>query len=357
MVYDDLFPEDRSRAVSRREFLSCLAGAGAGSVLVTILAQAQTEPRPFRRGIIDVHHHVFPPAFLEATESLPIGTTRARMIEWSAQRSLSDMDAAGVETAIVSITSPGIWFGDADSALALTRECNEYLAQMARDYPGHFGFFAVIPLPHTKGSLREIDYALEVLKADGIGLMTNYGDKWPGDPVFREVMDELNRRKAVVYLHPTTANCCSQLLPGVPDPLVEFPHDTTRAIVSLLYSGTLGRCPDIRFICSHAGGTIPMLAGRLNETGTLFGMNKRLPNGPEYELRRLHYEIANSAHRTAFAALTNLVPPTQILFGTDYPFIPISTTAKGLTKLGLSSSDVEAIRRGNAVALFPRIRP
>jgi predicted TIM-barrel fold metal-dependent hydrolase len=357
LIHDGLCRGDQSSspsALSRRRFLASLLAAGASSLLAANLGRGE---RPELGGMaIDVHHHVFPPPFLKATESLLIGASRARMVEWSTQRSLTEMDATGVRTAIVSITSPGIWFGTSDSALRLARQCNDYLANLARDYPERFGFFAAIPLPDTKQSLREVEYALTVLKADGVGLMTNYGEKWPGDPAFRELFEELNRRKAVVYVHPTTPKCCGGLLPGVPDPLVEFPHDTTRSIVSLLYSGTLTRCPDIRFIFSHAGGTIPMLSGRLKETGALFGMNEGLPNGPEYELKRLHYEIANSAHRTAFAALRTLVSTSQVLFGTDYPFIPMSTTAQGLANLGLPTSDVEAIKHGNAAALFPRIK-
>lgn len=195
-----------------------------------------------------------------------------------------------------------------------------------------------------------------MLKADGIGLMTSYGDKWPGDADFGAVFDELNRRRAVVYFHPTAPNCCRQLIPDIPDPLVEFPHDTTRAITSLLYSGTFARCRDVQFIFSHAGGTIPMLAGRLTQTGALFEIDKKLPNGVEYELKRLHYEIANSANRPAIAALMNLVPTSQVLFGTDYPFIPMPATAGGLSNLGLSVEDLQAIRRDNAAALFPRMK-
>jgi predicted TIM-barrel fold metal-dependent hydrolase len=212
-----------------------------------------------------------------------------------------------------------------------------------------------IPLPDTEGALREIEYSLNVLKADGIGLMTSYGDKWPGDSRFDVVFDELNCRRAVVYFHPTAPNCCHQLIRDIPDPLIEFPHDTTRAITSLLYSGTFARCRDIRFIFSHAGGTIPMLAGRLTQTGALFGIDKKLPNGVEYELKRLYYEIANSANRPAMAALMNLVPVSQVLLGTDYPFIPMPVTAGELSTLELSIANLQAIRRDNAATLFPRI--
>jgi predicted TIM-barrel fold metal-dependent hydrolase len=335
--------------------LTFAVAAGASTYLATFAPRGRAQADGGAPGLIDVHHHVFPPAFLKATESFAIGASRARMVEWSAQRSLAEMDASGVATAILSVTNPGIWSGNARSAAKLARECNDYSAQLVRDNPRRFGFFAAIPLPDTELSLREIEYALDVLRADGIGLMTNYGDKWPGDAAFAAVFDELNRRKAVVYLHPTAANCCRQLVPGIPDPLVEFPHDTTRAVVSLLYSGTFARCRSTRFIFSHAGGTIPMLSGRLTETGALFGIDKKLPHGVEYELRRLYYEIANSAHRPAIAALTSLVPASKILFGTDYPFIPTRSTSGGVSNLGLSPGDLQAITRNNALGLFPRL--
>lgn len=341
---------------ARRAFLTALAAAGTSTFLPSgIRAQALTTN--LRRDFIDVHHHVFPPAFLTAVMDAPASSpSRARMEGWNPQRSLAEMDRNGVATAVVSITNPGIWFGNAQAARKLARECNDYSARLVKDHPGRFGFFAAVPLPDTEGALREIEHALDVLKADGIGLMTSYGDKWPGDSSFGAVFDELNRRRAVVYFHPTAPNCCRQLIRDIPDPLIEFPHDTTRAITSLLYSGTFGRCRDIQFIFSHAGGTIPMLAGRLTQTGTLFGIDKKLPNGVEYELKKLHYEIANSANRPAMAALMNLVPTSQVLFGTDYPFIPMPAAVDGLSNLGLSFDDVQAIRRDNAATLFPRMK-
>jgi hypothetical protein len=211
-------------------------------------------------------------------------------------------------------------------------------------------------LPDVEGSLREVEYALDVLKADGIGLMTSYGDRWLGAAAFATVLDELNRRKAVVYVHPTAANCCRDLMPDAPTPLVEYPHDTTRAITNLLYSGSFARLREIRFIFSHAGGTIPMLAGRISQLGVLFGSDKNVPNGVEYELKRLYYEIANSANRPAMAALTSLIPTTQIMFGSDYPFVPIEVTADGLQTLRLTAKELLAIGRDNALGLLPRLK-
>lgn len=338
----------RGCGCGRRAFLTSLLAAGTQP-----LGAQPAEPG---RGAIDVHHHVFAPAFLKATETTVVGASRQRMVEWSPERSIAEMDASGVAAAVLSVTNPGIWLGGERAAPMLARECNEYSAQLVKQHPGRFGFFAALPLPDTDASLREIAYSLDTLRADGIGLMTSYGDKWLGDPAFAAAFDELHRRRAVVYVHPTTANCCRQLMPGIPDPLIEFPHDTTRAVVSLLYSGTFARCRGIRFIFSHAGGTIPMLSGRLTETGALFGIDKKLPEGVESELKRLHYDTANSAHTAAFAALKTIAPMSQIVFGTDYPFIPMQSTVGGLATLGLGAADLQSIRRDNALTLFPRLK-
>jgi predicted TIM-barrel fold metal-dependent hydrolase len=352
--------EDRRLGVdrcSRRQFVTSLAALAAGTVLPGATFQAQAVTRAV--SMIDVHHHIFPPAFLAAAkDSFSNPASRARLVsEWTAQKALAQMEENGVAAAIVSITNPGIWFGDVQAARSLARNCNEYAAQLARDHPDRFGFFAAVPLPDTEGSLREIAYALDVLKADGIGLLTSYGDKWPGDPAYAGVFDELNRRKAVVYFHPTAPNCCRGLMPEVPDALTEFPHDTTRAITSLLYSGSFARFQDIRFIFSHAGGTIPMLAGRISQVGgSLFGIDNKVPRGVEHELKRLHYEIANSANRSTIAALMNLVPTSQIMFGSDYPFVPTGVTVAGMVSLGLSAGDLQMIGRENAQEMFPRLR-
>lgn len=311
-----------------------------------------------RPRVIDVHHHIFPPAFVEAAGAiLSTPASRARLVsEWTPQRALSQMDQHGVDAAVVSITDPGIWFGDVPTTRRVARSCNEYAAQLVRDHPTRFGFFAALPLPDIDGSLSEIAYAFDVLKADGIGLMTNYSNKWPGDAAFTPIFEELNRRSAVTHLHPTTASCCQNVVAGVPDVVLEFPHDTTRAVTSLLYSGALARFRNIRFILSHAGGTVPMLAGRIQSGAAFFGLEKIAPNGVEQELSRLHYDLANSANRSAFAALTALVARSQILFGSDYPFADVGATVRAASAMGMSAQDLQRIHRDNAVDLFPRLK-
>jgi 6-methylsalicylate decarboxylase len=347
--------------LSRRDILSRLAALGVSAFVPARALTAQTK-RPTRKSrLIDVHHHILPPLYLaEARDRLIAqqqGYLPARILQWSPQNALAEMDQNGVATSIVSISTPGIWFGDAQSARTLARKCNEYAAQLVNDYHGRFGFFAAAPLPDIEGSLREIAYALDVLKADGIILMTSYGDEWPGDSSYAPAFDELNRRKALVYFHPAAPNCCRNLIPNIPPVFTEVPQDTTRAITSLLFSGSFARLRDIRFIFAHAGGTLPMLAGRLSHySAQMKDLVDKIPNGIEFELKRLYYDIASSANPPSMAALMKLVPTSQILFGSDYPFVPIAETAGGMTQIGLSAADLQAIGRDNAVALLPRFK-
>lgn len=334
--------------------------AGVTGLATTALAGGAPQLPTSSEGppVIDVHHHIFPPAFVETARSiLSTPASRARLVsEWTPQRALSQMDQHGIAAAVVSITDPGIWFGDVAVTRRVARSCNEYAAQLVRDHPTRFGFFATLPLPDIEGSLSEIAYAFDVLKADGVGLMTNYSSKWPGDATFSPVFEELHRRNAVVHFHPTTASCCQNVVAGVPDVVLEFPHDTTRAVTSLLYAGALVRFRNIRFILSHAGGTVPMLAGRVQAGAAFFGLEQIAPDGVERELGRLYYDVGNSANRPAFAALTALVAGSQILFGTDYPFADVGVTVRDASMLGLSADALQAIRRDNAVALFPRLK-
>jgi predicted TIM-barrel fold metal-dependent hydrolase len=350
---------------SRREVLRTFAALGCGAALTAnpLLAQARSlstaddAAKPRR---IDVHHHFLPPRYiaeeherLKFNHNIPVN----QLLSWTPSQALEMMDKNGIATAVASISTPGVWFGDVAAARRLSREWNEYAAEQVRNSPGRFGFFAVVPLPDTEGSLKEIEYALDTLKADGIGLMTSYDGKYPGAPEFAPVFEELNRRKAVVYFHPTVAACCASVLPGVLPQVIEYPFDTTRAIVSLLGSDTIARLTNIRWIFSHAGGATPMLAGRIAD---IFGQQQKLagraPQAFLEELGKLYYDTASAAFPSSMAALLNLVSPRQVLFGTDYPFIKPATAIEGLAQIKLSASDKEAIERGNAAGLLPRMQ-
>ena len=337
--------------VTRRALLGSLA---AVSVYARIAA-AQSAPEP--AGLVDVHHHFIPPFWFDEVKDHISRQGGGRIVPnwygWSEQRALERMDEAGVATAIVSISAPGVWFGDVTQGRRLSRETSLYAAQLRQRHPKRFGFFAALPLPDIEGSLRELEYAFDQLHANGVVLMTSYGDRWLGDPSFDPVMQELDRRGAVVYVHPGSPACCSQLMSYVPPFLTEFTQDTNRTITSLMFSGQLVRRRAIRFIFSHAGGTIPMLAGRISQLSTSVPqLAAAVPDGVEAELRRLYYEVANSANRPAIAALLSLVPATQVMFGSDFPLVPIAATQAKLAALGLSESDLAALARGTATKLF-----
>jgi len=346
-------------AHSRREFLATLAAFGITAVAPTRTLSAQIDAVSAKPVMIDVHHHIVPPFYLAENRDRIIAAGGGRInpayLSWTPEQALAAMDKNGVATAVLSLSAAGGGFGDREAAARTARRVNEYAVDLMRAHAGRFGLFAVIPLPDTEATLREIEYAYSVLKADGIGLATNYDDKWLGHPDYQPVFEELNRRKSVVFVHPATSSCCRTLLPDVSPILVEIPQETARAVTNLLFTGTFSRFKDIRFIFTHAGGNVPMLLGRMHQYGPK-NIAEKAPNGIEYELKRLYYDIAGTAYRPAIAALTTLVPTTQILFGSDNPFVPLAETAEGIMRLGFSADDLARIGRDNALTLLPRLK-
>ncbi len=343
---------------SRRSFLSgSIACAGLGAFPGGAFAQDKVAQPKARR--IDIHHHFMPPKYIKEehdrlnfAHNLPPDALMA----WTPERTLEQMDEAGVETAIASISTPGVWYGDVAAGRRLARMWNDYAAEQIKTWPGRFGLFAVLPLPDIEGSLKEIEYALDVLKADGIGLLSNYDGKYPGDAAFKPVFDELNRRKAVVFFHPTLSPCCGNVIPDLPPQTEEYPFDSTRAIVSLMINGAVHRYKDIKWVFSHGGGATPMLAGRLEDN---IGKNKKyaeyFPEGLMPELRKIYYDTASANSEASLAALTIMATSKQILFGSDAPFGTVQKAVKYMAERTLTPEVRAAVDRGNALRLIPRL--
>jgi len=346
--------------VSRRGLLAGTAAFGAAAALPggTAPAKAATEK------LVDTHHHFYPPTYQKAwsdwedQRKIPHFGVQ---LSWNKDNDLDAMDKNGITTAVLSLAStPGVWFdGGADKAHDMARMCCDFAAEMVRDKPGRYALFAPLSMLDTDATLKEIEYAFDTLHADGVNLQTNYGDKWLGDPAYKPIFDELNRRKAVVYVHPLVASCCGRLSVGAYPAVIEVPHDTTRTVVSLLLSGTLARQRDIKWLFSHAGGTIPMLAGRIEafydrQVRGASGAANFAPDGIEAEFRRLNYDTANATHPASMAALQKLVPVSQITYGTDYPYFPLDQITS-LRALNMPAADLEAIMSGNAGRLLPRL--
>ena len=351
---------------SRREWLQQAAACGALAALSPARFLNAQAPANARR--LDLHHHFGSPRWIRrAVEAKRQGWQQFE--SYAPAKALAALDAAGVSTAFVSCTEPGVWFGDdfakeRQDAISLSRDMNEFGARMAADYKGRFGLFAVLPLPDIDASLREIEYAFDRLKADGVGLLTSYGAIWLGDPALQPVFDELNRRNAIVYTHPTDATCCHALLPDTSPGTVEWQTDTARAIFNIINdnggkTSVATRCPNIRFIWSHGGGTLIGLMNRFLGYGNLSSQNlaaAAAPNSKLFHLRRFFYDTAQFTDFLQLGALKGLVGATQIVFGADYPYSTIVNHVEQLQNAGMSATELAGIDRENALRILPKYR-
>ena len=308
---------------------------------------------PATPGHIDIHRHVSPPFYQETIKGIYPKAFPPLLAAWTPERCLEDMDAGGIELGILSMPArPGVYFGDVAAARKFCRETNEYMAELRRAHPGRFGMFAALPLPDIEGSIAELAYALDVLKAEGVGTLTSYGSTYLGDPSLAPVWSELDRRSAIVFTHPTDAECCPNPVPQMRETVVEFGADTARTIGSLVFSGTSTRFPHIRFVFSHGGGSMPFAIDRFINQSREPKTAALLPNGVEHELRRFYYDTAFASSRVAMAALTALVPRSQIVLGTDFPYNAAAKTVAALNASGVAASEVAAILRESGLALL-----
>lgn len=354
---------------SRREVLGMMAAVGAGVLAGTRHGFAA----PSEQRIINVHHHLTAPAYVKFLQDNKVREFPVK----SPEQCMEDMDKAGVSVALCSTIGPGIWFGNVDDTRRLAREINEYAAKMVSDHPGRLGMFTMLALPDIDGSLKEIEYGMDTLKADGIYMYTNwgtiplYGDKYLGDAALAPIYEELNRRNAIIFTHPKEAACCENTIPGVGPGTIEYTMDTARTMVSLLYSGTAAKYPNIRWIFAHGGGALPGIIGRiagaqasyLEDGGKLREgapgprPTAAMPNGPLPELQKFYYDTSSAVNPLGVGGLRKLVPLSQIMFGGDFPFV-VSAEQVHLLKECRVFSDAELpeIFSGNASRLFPKYR-
>ena len=331
-------------------------------------------PESGNQGRINVHHHYAPPLWLKVlaeADALNVEPWK----DWHPSRAIEAMDEAGVQTVISSITVPGIYFWEGfgnqqappgtkvkNDVAAMARDANEFGARMKSDYPGRFGIWASLPLPLVDASMKEIEYALDTLKLDGIGLNTSIGTKYMGDLSFTPVFEELNRRKAVVYTHPGAAPCCLYLIPNVGPTTLEYSQDTARTIVSWIQSGQAAKFPDVGWIFSHGGGDIWSQRFINAEIGTSRQRFESPENPPERLsfLRKYYYDTAASANFFQMQALKTLVGISQVVLGDDHPYGQPLTYVKALKELAndgtLTVQEVDAILRDNMLRFMPQLK-
>ena len=310
----------------------------------------------------DVHQHIITKPYLAALERAGIkGTSGLHFPEWSEELALDVMDRRGIQTAMISISSPGVYFGDEKAASQLAHEVNDTFRALVERHPDRFGALGHLPLPDVDAALLELERLANELKLDGVILLSSIGGQYLGDVAFEEVFAELNRLSMVVFIHPTLLPSGPKLQLDLPEFMLEAPFDTTRAVANLVYSGTLERYPDIRFILAHAGGTVPFLEWRMSIAAEVDQrLEDKLPHSASYYLRRFYFDTAVSPSRPALAALREFVDPSHILFGSDWPMVPESIAKRTISDLEdlpfFDEHTKELISCHNAKELFVRFR-
>ena len=348
--------------LGRRVAIGGLVGAAALSCTGVRAQPASGASFPPR---IDVHAHYLPAGYRRAAAAAghehPDGMPG--LPNWDTSVALAMMEGLNIRSAMLSISSPGVHFGDDAAARKLAREVNDEGAKAVSDHRGRFGLFAALPLPDIDGSLAEIAYAFDTLGADGVAVETNHHGMYMGDRKLDPMFAELNRRRAVVFMHPTSPTCpCGQTLSlGYPRPMIEFMFETTRAVTNLLLTGTLDRFPDIRLIVPHAGAAIPVLADRVVGLSPALGLAEPLDPDRFYAtLRRLYYDLAGYPLPRLAPALLEIADPGHILYGSDWPFTPLPIVTKMAREIDATPLIDGALRprvlQDNALELFPRLR-
>lgn len=346
----------RGKGVSRRELLRGMAVAGAAALAAGELPGQFVNKSTAKGGRIDVHQHHLPPGIGGPGGGL---TSTAGKPAWTPEQTLAQMEKFDIAVSILSLTQGGnIYYDNTEKGRAAIRKGNDYGAKVMSDHPKKFGLFAGVPLPDIEGVMKEIEYGLDTLKADGIGIYTNDNQgKWPGDPYFEPMWQELNRRGAIVYMHPLAPPCCTKLNDSVPTSMNEFDFDITRGCTSILANGILHKYPNVKIIVPHSGGTMPMIAGRIKDRYPGDAAHAAyVPNGVIAELQKFYVDVAHATFPYPMAAMLKFSHPDRILFGTDYPAEPIESTVNQLPGLGLSAKLTRAIERENAEKLFPRFK-
>jgi 6-methylsalicylate decarboxylase len=311
-------------------------------------------------GMVDVHFHLIPQFYRDAVYEAGRGPAIGRYPDWSPQLALELMDKHGIALSIASIAQPGVGFMPNEKAADFARRCNDYAAELIAQHPQRFGCFGLIPMHDMEAAIAEARYCLETLRFDGISLFASYGEKFLGDIGFDPLMSFLDSRETVVHIHPGLHPSSRSLDLQWPGFMIEYPFDTTRAAVNLLFSGALERFANIRFILSHAGGTLPYLAWRLSVAPMI---DKRLAQRSREEiftgLKTFWYDNALASGAESMGTLSHIAAPERILFGSDWPFCNdhvVAEEVKDFTAPGFLAPDMlQMIGRENAVKLFPKL--
>lgn len=299
--------------------------------------------------IIDVHSHFLLPCYLEGLKRMNVDPAREDGFptpSWSAEGHLAFMRQAGIAHSILSLSTPHIHQGDDGPAAELCHQINEETASICRAHPKQFSFAACLPAPYVEGSLAEIAYAYDQLGAVGVKLASNNNGVYLGDPLLDPVFAELNRRKAVITIHPSRPpQVPEKVFTSGPAPLFEYIADTTRAVLNLIANGTLEKYPNLKIIVPHSGSFLPFVIHRLmGISEVLVPAGMMAPVDVMANFRRLYFDIAGDALPVALDALRKVADPDHILYGSDFPYTPVSPILRKQKQL-MDSPLLQPIRK------------
>ncbi len=307
---------------------------------------------------VDVHAHFLPEVYrtallaagLEKVDGMPVP-------DWDARTHLALMDRLGISTSLSSVSSPGVHFGDHASARKLARQVNDEGTRIVHAHPGRFGLFGSLPVPDVPGAIDELGYCYEELGVDGIVMLTHVGDTYLGDPALEPLFEELDRRHARVFIHPTSPLCWEETSFGRTRAMIEFLFDTSRAVVNMVLNGVIARYSNVVFIVPHAGAALPVIADRV--AAFAFILEDLDPRADVLgDLARLHYDLAGFPLPRQLDAILALTTADHLHYGSDFPFTPdavVAMLAEPLDAIERPSGSIPDTLAANTRRLFPHL--
>jgi predicted TIM-barrel fold metal-dependent hydrolase len=319
---------------------------------------------PTSAGYIDVHHHCVLPEYQAAlVRSGAADPSKPLRKNASPQEAIRSMESLGIAGAIVNpLSVAGVHHGNDADARYLCRSVTDALAKFASADPGKLGFFAPLPYPDIDGALEHMSYALDTMKADGLILLSSQNGIYVGDKRMDPLLAEMDRRGAVVFVHPARPALVDTLSTKIWASIIEYTFETTRVAAFLIYNEFMRKYPNIKWILAHAGGCLPYLSFRLilmeEQDIATPAFSERMPEGARHWVDRFYFDTAISGSKAALPALLEVARPGHVFYGSDWPYIDRHTIELQHEVLqgweGLDEGTRRAITNESALKLFPR---
>jgi aminocarboxymuconate-semialdehyde decarboxylase len=270
---------------------------------------------------------------------------------------IEDMDRVGIDVEVVSLSTPNVFFTDAEHQPAVARIMNDAYAELITRHPKRFKGFASIPMDHPEAALNELHRAIDTLKLNGVVLLSNIGGKPLTSPEYRPFFEEANRMKLCIFLHPMLPAQADAFREYVLGPIIGFPFDTSLAVARMCYDGMFEELPEIRWIIGHLGGAIPYLMERMDNGFRDFAdCRVKIDKLPSVYLKRLYYDTVSFSPYT-LKMVRDMVGAEHMVMGSDYPHLlgSIDRAVSSIEALDVSEEEKKSIFSGTALSVLNNI--